>query len=170
MARWSIALVAVAVGVLVAAATGAVLTGVFAPGLGAGPAMPPLALSEKPVVEQVAVGDEHLKIVVVPHRPGPNLVWVEAEGYLVGRAASELVAAERRPGAPGGWAMVDLPAGPSTLWVGQGDHKASLVVDAASSVPALPAITTAAGPECISAVVGAAMAGAGPPVACPIRI
>lgn len=161
--RWSIALLAVAA----AAATGAVLTGVFAPGLGAGPPMPPLALSGKPVVEQVAVGDEHVKVVVVPHRPGPNLVWVDADGYLVGRAAGELVPVERRPGAPGGWAMVDLPSGPSTLWLEQGDDKASLVVDAASSVPPLPAITTAAGPECLSAVVGAVMAGAGPPSTCP---
>ena len=167
VARWSIALVAVLVTVLVTAATGAVLTGVFASGLGAGPAMPPLALSGKPVVKQVAVGDEHVRIVVVPHRPGPNLVWVEADGYRVGPAAGELVPAERRPGAPGAWATVELPAGPSTLWVEQGDRRAALVVDAVASVPVLAAITTAAGPECVSAVVGAVMAGAAPPAACP---
>lgn len=161
----SIALVAV----VTAAATGAVLTGVFASGVGAGPALPPHAVAGQPVVEQIAVGDRHARVVVVPHRPGRNLVWVDGDGYRVGPAGWDLVPAKRRPGAAGAWAMVDLPAGPSTLRVEHGDSRAMLPLNADFAVPELPAITTADGPECLSAVVGAAMAKAPPPSRCPNR-
>ncbi len=155
------------VAVVAAVATGVVVTGVFAGGVGAGPPMPPQAAGGQPVVEQVSVDGRTAQVVVVPHRPGPNLVWVDGEGYQVG-VGDALVAAQRRAGAPGAWALVDLPAGPTTLWVEHSGRRAALDVHPDATVPTtLPAITTAAGPECLSAVVGAALAGAVPPSRCP---
>lgn len=165
--RRTIAVAAGALAVATAAATGAVVTGLFAPGIGGGPPMPPLAAAGRPVVEQVAVGSDHVRVVVVPHRPGPNLVWVDGADLLVGAAGRDPVPAQRRPGAPGGWAVIDLPTGPSTLWVSRGERRAGIVVEPDSGVPALPGLTTAAGPECLSAIVGAAMVGAATPNRCP---
>lgn len=162
-ARWAVGLVAV----LVAFVTGAVITGVFASGVGAGPAPTPRALSGQPVVESVAVGHDRARIVIVPHRPGRNLVWIDGDGYGVRSGNGTLVPAGRRLGAAGSWAVIDLPAGPSTLRIQRGDAEGTVQLNAESSVPNLPALLTDGGPECLSAVVGATIAGAPPPARCP---
>jgi hypothetical protein len=155
------------VAVVAAAVVGALIAATFASGVGSGPGLPPQAMAGQPVVQAAAVGADHAKVVVVPHRPGPNLVWVDGEGYRVGTERDQLVAAERRPGAPGGWAVLDLRSGASMLWVEHAGHRASIALDAEPVVPELPGITTADGPECLSAVVGAVMAGAAPLGRCP---
>jgi hypothetical protein len=153
--------------VVVAAAVGALVAATFASGVGSGPGLPPQAMAGQPVIQAVTVGADHAKVVVVPHRPGPNLVWVDGDGYRVGTARDDLIPAERRPGAPGGWAVLDLRSGDSLLWIERAGRRASIALDAEPVVPELPAITTAGGPECLSAVVGAVMAGAAPVSRCP---
>src|SRR5829696_1844364 len=58
-----------------------------------------------PVVGQVDAAGQ-ISVLVVPGRPGWNLVHVDSEGVLVGATREHLVPARPRPGASGGWAPV----------------------------------------------------------------
>ncbi|GAA1317231.1 hypothetical protein GCM10009610_41830 [Pseudonocardia xinjiangensis] len=129
---------------------------------------PPPAPAEpgRPLLRTVALADQDAPVVVVPQRPGRNLVHVGMAGALVGG-----VRAEERPGAPGGWAVVDLPAGTDVLTVEAGGEQVSLRLDLGPD-PAPPALvaglTGPDGPECLSAVVGRLLRGAADlPAACP---
>lgn len=132
---------------------------------------PPVAAGEagNPVLRTVAVGARSVPVVVAPHRPGPNLVYVGALGYRVGTDPEHLVDATVRHGAPGGWAVIDLPAGRSQLWIGDADHRVPLRLDAAGPASPLGALTGPDGPECLTAVVGGFAAGA-LPVRCPADV
>ena len=142
-----------------ALATGAVLA--------AAPALPAPAPAGQPVLRTITLNAGPAQMVVVPHRPGPNLVWISSDGYTVGTSTAHLVPATTRPGSPGGWAVVDLPAGPSELWITHVGERTALRLDADPAVPALPAITGPNGPECLTAVVGSAIAGGPTPKSCP---
>lgn len=134
---------------------------------------PPVAAGEagQPVVRTVAVGARSVPVVVAPHRPGPNLVYVGALGYRVGTDPEHLVDATVRRGAAGGWAMIDLPAGSSQLWIVDDEHRVPLRLDAAG--PASPLLTGPDGPECLAAVVGGFVTGRtgdALPVRCPADV
>ena len=146
-----------------------VLTAALATGatLAAAPPLAAPAPAGQPVLRTVALDVGQAEVVVVPHRPGPNLVWISGDGYTVGTGTAEMVPAATRPGSPGGWAVVDLPAGPSALWVARGGERTPLRLDADPAVPALPGITGPNGPECLTAVVGSVIAGGPVPRICP---
>lgn len=128
---------------------------------------PPVrAAAGEVVVHRLALGERHVNLVLAPHRPGRNLVWMDTPDHRVGTDDASRTL-RRRPGAPGGWAVVDLPAGPSTLWVQRGESRASVLLNAAPSAGGVGELSAADGPECLSAVIGAAVANASPPAACP---
>lgn len=136
---------------------------------------PPVAAGEagKPVVRTVAVGARPVPVVVAPHRPGPNLVYVGALGYRVGTDPEHFVDATVRRGATGGWAVIDLPAGRSQLWISGGEHRVPLRLDAAGPATPLGALTGPDGPECLTAVMGGFATGrtdGALPVRCPADV
>jgi len=110
----------------------------------------------RPLLRTVALAGQDVPVVVVPQRPGRNLVHVGVHvgvpGALVGG-----VSAEERAGAPGGWAVVDLPAGTDVLTVEADGEQVPLRLDLGPD-PAPPALVAGLagpdGPECLSAVVG----------------
>jgi hypothetical protein len=129
-----------------------------------------------PVVQLADVGGP-IPVVVVPNRPGWNLVHIAAtEGVLVGPDRERLTAAASRPGASGIWAQVRLPAGPTRLWVARDEHITALQLDTGLPGPAFngsPGVAAADftgpdGPECVSAVLGQLAAENNAPVtSCP---
>jgi hypothetical protein len=143
---------------------------------GDGAGAPVAHLAGVPVV-QVADAGGPVAVLIVPNRPGRNLVHVAApDGVSVGTDRERLTAAGTRPGAGGTWTEVRLPAGPARLWVARGGHTAELRVDTGapappSSGPSGPAaqdLTGPDGPECASAVLGRLVAGVVTPVtSCP---
>jgi hypothetical protein len=120
----------------------------------------------RPLLRTVALAGQDAPVVVVPQRPGLNLVHVGVPGALVGG-----VPALERAGAPGGWAVVDLPAGTDVLTVEAAGEQVPFRLDLGAD-PAPPALvaglTGPDGPECLSAVVGGVLRGATDlPAACP---
>lgn len=121
-----------------------------------------------PMLRSVTVADYRLPVAVVPQRPGWNLVHVDNTDVAVGPDREHLVAVTPRPGATGGWALVQLPTGPGHLWVQHGVRVASLRVDTGRTAAASAAIAGPDGPECASAVLGGLVADAETaPNACP---
>jgi hypothetical protein len=120
----------------------------------------------RPLLRTVALGGQDVPVVVVPQRPGRNLVHVGAPGARVGG-----VLTQERPGAPGGWAVVDLAPGTDLLTVETGGEQVPLRLDLGRD-PAPPALvaglTGPDGPECLSAVLGGVLRGVTDlPAACP---
>jgi hypothetical protein len=115
-------------------------------------------------VPGVAVADQLdtragvVDVVVVPNLPGWNLVHVSAADASVGTSRDSLVAARPRPGTDGGWAVVELPAGRSSVWVGSGGETSSVATDTGTGAPAPAGLRGADGAECASAVLGRALA------------
>jgi hypothetical protein len=145
--------------------TGALVAGAALAAVDAPPAPP---VPGVPLLRTAAVGDARLPVVVVPQRPGWNLVHVGADGATVGVDRDQLVPATARPGAAGGWALVPLPAGRSRLWIRYSGRLTYLRIDAGSAVAPGDSLTGPDGPECVSAVLGGLAAGrAAEPVACP---
>ncbi|GAB3087240.1 hypothetical protein [Micromonospora schwarzwaldensis] len=122
-----------------------------------------------PMVRQVDAAGQRLPVLVVPQRPGWNLVHIGADDVRVGLDPGRLAATGARPGTTGSWGLVRLPAGRSRLWFTHGGTTASLAVDAGQAGPG-PDVTTPDGPECASASLGAVLAGARRPLAaCPAQ-
>jgi len=126
-----------------------------------------------PVVHLAGAGGQ-VPVLVVPNRPGRNLVHVAAaDGVSVGTDRGKLTTAGARPGAGGSWAEVQLPAGPGRLWIGQGGQVSALEIDTGPAATAAPRpaaadVTGPDGPECASAVLGRLAAGVTTPVtSCP---
>ncbi|WP_433293441.1 hypothetical protein ACQPZQ_07615 [Pseudonocardia sp. CA-142604] len=120
----------------------------------------------RPLLRTVALAGQDVPVVVVPQRPGRNLVHVGVPGAMVGG-----VSADERAGAPGGWAVVDLPADTDVLTVEADGEQVPLRLDLGSD-PAPPALVAGLagpdGPECLSAVVGGMVRGVTDlPTACP---
>jgi hypothetical protein len=108
-----------------------------------------------PVVTVVPASGGHLPVLVAPGRPGPNLVYLDGnQAVRVGTDPRDPRPVTQRPGAGGRWALVELPAGASKLWV----SGVPIDVDAGHGSP-LPGIAGPDGPECASAALGAALAG-----------
>ncbi|WP_339123528.1 hypothetical protein [Pseudonocardia sp. D17] len=148
------------------------------------PTPAPAATPGTPLLRAVALGATPLAVLVAPMRPGPNLVQVSGTGYPdagtgpgvaapaepVGHQHADLsgpagltvdagggpVAFTSRPGAPGGWAVVDIPAGTRELALRSGPLDVVVPVDVGDAGVAAPtsALGGPDGPECASALLG----------------
>jgi hypothetical protein len=159
----------------------------------------------QPLLRPVNLGLRHLAVLVLPMRPGPNLVHIGSIGTAgsgqvpsehqhgapqppavpgrimisVGSAAGVPgVPLTARPGTPGTWAVLDIPAGTDKLTITGDGITATVPVDVGTTIgdPAVQAAMTGPdGPECASAVLGGLLAGGGSgpdltratPVVCP---
>ncbi|HEV8554973.1 MAG TPA: DUF6239 family natural product biosynthesis protein [Actinophytocola sp.] len=120
-----------------------------------------------PLLGSVALGDGSTRILVVPHRPGWNLVQVEGDDDAVGTGPDTLATATTRPGAAGAWAPVWLPPGRGQLWIRRKGSLATLAVNTGHR-PASLDLSGPDGPECASAALGGLIAGSRQPLlACP---
>jgi hypothetical protein len=131
----------------------------------------PEATPGTPATAEVALGSAAVRVVVVPNEPGWNLVHVQATDAAVGTSRDRPVQAVARGGTTGGWAVIELPAGRSDLWVWSGGGLASVPTDTGAG-PAGPRTSLVGedGPECASALLGRALAGTTGPsagTACP---
>ncbi|WBB75803.1 hypothetical protein O7602_09965 [Micromonospora sp. WMMD1128] len=122
-----------------------------------------------PVLRQVDLGEPGA-VLVVPGRPGRNLVRVPAEGWSVGATPDRLVPATTRPGTEGAWAAVELAAGHRQLWVGRAGRTMALTVPVGTGPRAPDELTGPDGPECATAELGRLAAGRPAPVTtCPAQ-
>ncbi|WP_424189047.1 hypothetical protein ACOBQX_11760 [Actinokineospora sp. G85] len=129
--------------------------------LAAVPAPPALPTPGVPVLVDAAVADSIVPTLVIPHRPGPNLVHFPAsagEGIEVSVGDGDQVAAFPRKGAEGTWAVVDLPAGRSELTVHRAGETDGVWLDAGTERVG-PRATGEDGAECASAALGGLVAG-----------
>jgi hypothetical protein len=143
----------------------------------------------QPLLRPLDLGLRHFAVLVAPMRPGPNLVHIGDAGggqaiaehhsarpalppsnTLTVSAGGAAVPLTTRPGAPGYWAVVDLPAGADTLTVTADGTAARLPVDVGSQ-PAAPApeLFGPDGPECATEMLGALLAARVPAPGCPAR-
>ncbi|MFG2622023.1 hypothetical protein ACGFXC_30845 [Streptomyces sp. NPDC048507] len=150
------------------AVAGAVLAGVWGgPLLAPAPARP---VAGGPLLDSLVVGARKVPVLVVPNRPGYNLVAVGAPDAAAGTGRDRLTRGERRPGSALTWVPVELPAGPGRVWVSTGGASAPLAVDTGrAGGGAGPAdVRGADGPECASAAAGAVVGGSTKPLSgCP---
>ncbi|MQA17293.1 MAG: hypothetical protein GEV09_25160 [Pseudonocardiaceae bacterium] len=115
----------------------------------------------KPGVPLLAHVRDGTPLLVIPMRPGKNLVHFPAsagEDLSVTAENGRRVRATARPGAEGTWAGVDLPAGRSDLTVERGGSVSTVPVSTGSEPP-LPGAVGDDGPECASAALGGLVAG-----------
>ena len=138
----------------------------------------------KPSVQRIRHDDVVFTTTIAPARPGPNLVRVDVSpvsgdahsehatpAVWVGTSADfdagRQVRAKPRPGASGLWAVVDLPAGSGTVLLSHGRyHRVPFAVDTGSS-PAPGTFRGPDGPECLTTVTAALLAGGAIPSTCP---
>jgi hypothetical protein len=141
----------------------------------------------QPLARPVEMPFQHLAVLVAPMRPGPNLVHIAATPAVAGSesaghhhgapapatppgtftvsAGGAAVPVTPRAGAPGEWAVLDIPAGTDRITVTDSDAAgtpATVPVDVGTA-PAEPALAQALagpdGPECASAMLGGLVAG-----------
>jgi uncharacterized membrane protein len=149
----------------------------------------------RPLLRPLDLGLRHLAVLVVPMRPGLNLVHIGdagdgaavPSGHQHGAAPAPVVPrgltvstgghpveVASRAAAPGGWAVVDIPAGADQLTVA-GDGTTAVVPIDVGTEPADPQLQQQlAGPdgaECASALLGGLMAGPAvpAPTECPAQ-
>ncbi|MEU3610444.1 hypothetical protein AB0E83_34160 [Streptomyces sp. NPDC035033] len=147
-----------------ATVAGAVLAGTAAATPPRQTAARPDLPSGTPVLTSLTVGGKPVPVLVVPGRPGTNLVATSAADGAAGPAADRLTRGRPRPGSTLTWALVDLPPGRSTLWVSAGGATAGLPVDTSTPTAGRGAPTPSAtvsgpdGPECAHHALGRALA------------
>ncbi|WP_331719291.1 hypothetical protein [Streptomyces sp. NBC_00158] len=141
-----------------AAVACAALAGSLAPADGAGAGA---RVSAGPLLGSLGLGGQQVPVLVVPNRPGRNLVGVAAAGAAAGTDRERLVRGGPRPGSTLTWIPVELPAGPGQVWVSAGGSSAPLAVDTgrAGGKPAPGGLLGADGAECASAAAGAVLGG-----------
>lgn len=139
--------------------------------LAAFPPPDPLPVPGTPLLRQVNLAGAATPVLVTPSRPGLNIVHVggaNADDISVAVNGGAPVRAGAQPGAAGGWAVVTLPAGRSTLTLTHDNHSASVRADAGATGRT---VASAIGPdsaECASAALGSLVAGRNTPLAsCP---
>ncbi|MGQ0629621.1 MAG: hypothetical protein ACT4P1_01165 [Sporichthyaceae bacterium] len=127
----------------------------------------PPAARGVPLVRAMDFDDVATGVVVVPQRPGPNLVHLMTDRFTDVLIDGRRYRAAPRPGAQGMWAEVELPTGRSRLEIRQGTRVNQQVLDAGSAAGWI----SASGPdlaECSSAALGAALGGSVAPLGrCP---
>ena len=174
-----------AAAVVLAVALAATLATVAAP-----PAAP---VPGQPLLRPVALGGQRLALLVTPMRPGLNLVHLgdaSAAGNSNGAGMGQMapppapttvrisaggapVSATPRPGAPGRWAVLNIPSGTRALTIttGASSTVSGTVPVNVGSAPGDSAraqvLAGPDGPECASATLGALTAGATPAPGCP---
>ncbi|MGW7319907.1 hypothetical protein [Streptomyces sp. NPDC054854] len=146
-------------------------------GVSAGSPLPggggPVGALGGPLLGSLGLGGKQVPVLVVPNRPGFNLVAVGAEEASAGTDRGRLAKGGPRPGSALTWVPVELPAGPGQVWVSSGGAVAALAVDTGRAARAggdagLAALRGDDGPECASAAAGALLGGdAKPPAGCP---
>jgi hypothetical protein len=122
-----------------------------------------------PLLRTVALAGAAVPVTVVPQRPGWNLVHAEPGGsaVAVGLDRAHLTPLAPRPGTTGGWALVHLPAGHATLWIGRSGTAEGLRLATAGAETDLH-LAGPDGPECASAALGALLANStAVPARCP---
>ena len=165
-----------AVGVGVSFATAAVLATLPHPAAAPVPG--------QPLARPVELPFQHLAVLVAPMRPGLNLVHIAATPAVSGSesaghhhgapapttppgtftvsAGGAAVPVTPRAGAPGEWAVLDIPAGTDRITVTDDGAPATVPVDVGTA-PAEPALARALagpdGPECAGAMLGGLVAG-----------
>lgn len=168
------------------------LVGAFVAGAWLTSLTPPAATPHpgRPLLRPLDVGTHHLAVLVMPMRPGPNLVHIgdgatvqatsqaadqqlpppPPTSFTVAAAGAPSVSTSTRPGAGGEWALVTIPAGATELTVTGAGATATLPVDvgAPTSDPG-PQRTLAGpdGPECASAALGVLSGGGTTAPSCP---
>ncbi|MEK6465706.1 hypothetical protein WG925_18350 [Pseudonocardia carboxydivorans] len=151
--------------------------------LAALPAPAPAAVPGQALLRSVDLGTGPLTLAVAPMRPGPNLVQLTGAGVTVTgpdatmptghgetgapagyavRAGDRDVPFTARSGAPGGWALVDLPEGTTSITLTAGGPARAVPVDVGTDRTAPAGASGADGPECLSAAVGRILAGGDP--------
>lgn len=151
--------------------------------LAALPAPAPAAVPGQALLRSVDLGAGPLTLAVSPMRPGPNLVQLTGAGVTVTgpdatmpaghgdtgapagyavRTGDRDVPFTARSGAPGGWALVDLPEGTTSITLTAGGLARAVPVDVGTDRTAPGGATGADGPECLSAAVGRILAGGDP--------
>lgn len=166
---------------------------------------PPAAAPQagRPLLRPVNLSGHELSLLVSPALPGPNLVRLSgvpatpttmpATAPMAGMAGmaappdpaipaalsisagGRAVTVTVRPGASGGWAVLDIPAGTGRLTVSQAGASAAVPVDVGSQTGTAEqqamqaALTGPDGPECADAVIGGLLADntAALPTTCP---
>lgn len=139
----------------------------------------------QPLLRPLDLGTRHLALLMLPMRPGLNLVHIgdsggqamptghhhggpqmsAMPGALTVSAGGSQVLVAARAGAPGGWAVLNIPSGAKALTI-TGDGVPATVPINVGTAPADPAVQGALagpdGPECASVVFGALVAGGTP--------
>jgi hypothetical protein len=132
----------------------------------------PSATRGEPLLELLELRGQRVPVLVVPGRPGFNLVGVGARTASAGPDPNRLTAGERRPGSGHTWIGVQLPAGSSRLWVSTGDTGEAVAPVEVDTGDNETTVSTALrgddGPECASAAAGVLVAGGSRPLGdCP---
>lgn len=147
------------VAIVLALVAGAGLTGLPTPG--------PTPTTGVPLARRMMIGDAVTGLMVVPQRPGPNLVQVMTDRLTEVVVDGRRYPTHPRPGADGMWAQIELPAGHSRIEVHQGRHMVQQVLDAGSTSTDV-SLTGPDAPECAAAALGALLGGAERPLTvCP---
>nr|QEO73936.1 hypothetical protein [uncultured bacterium] len=113
----------------------------------------------EPLLTRVRVAGQPVDVLVVPHRPGWNLVHVPDEPVRIGNGPESLVDAEPRAGASGRWALVRMGEGRGTLWLEREGVRATIPVDPGSDAWTGPDVRGAEGPEYAGAVLASVLTG-----------
>lgn len=138
-------------------------------GLLAAVSIPPTpAPAGVPLLRDLKLAGQSTSVLVVPQRPGWNLVHVSGTEAAIGLDPLHLTAATPLTGATGLWTRIRLPAGPSRLLILHGGRQAALPVDTGHGVASGDGFAGPDGPECASVALGDLTAGADHPVlSCP---
>ncbi|MFE2537350.1 hypothetical protein [Streptomyces sp. NPDC059371] len=122
-----------------------------------------------PLLRTVEAGAQRVPVLVVPNRPGFNLVGVAADNASAGTDPARLAAGRRYSGSERTWVGVTLRSGDRRLYLSVNGAPASLDVDTGDRPAAVSATLHGTdGPECASAALGALLAGGkGPWSSCP---
>ncbi|GAA1689974.1 hypothetical protein GCM10009765_44140 [Fodinicola feengrottensis] len=139
--------------------------------LAALPAPDPLPTPGTPLLREVNLAGSATPVLVTPGLPGKNIVHVGGEhaGQIsVAVNGSSPVHAKAEPGAAGGWAVLTLPAGRSTVTLSYQTQQASVRADAGFSQRTIAGSVGPDAAECASAALGTLMTGRNLPLAaCP---
>ncbi len=119
---------------------------------------PPSPAPGVAVATEVDAGSRPVGVVVVPNRPGLNLVHVQATDAAIGLTRNALAPTAPMAGTTGGWATIRLPAGRSTIYVQRDGTTAEFETATAGASDPLPGLAGPDGPECASALLGEALA------------
>lgn len=122
-----------------------------------------------PVLARVDLGEPG-SVLVVPGRPGRNLVRVPSVEYAVGAAPDRLAPATPRPGTDGAWATVDLASRQRQIWVGRAGRTTPVTVPVGTGPRTGDEPSGPDGPECATAALGRLAAGRHEPLtSCPAQ-